>query len=117
MNPKYKKMVGFSAFGLAMIGSVIQTIRGGLVGLEKDRRKRKEAERRESERKERNNVRKREWEERQQRRAEGCEILEIDGILHFKNKFGCWEPMENKTNSDIKITVGKNNENKKGEEV
>ena len=35
------------------------------------------------------------------------ELTEINGIQHYKNRFGNWCPLESKTTGDIKITTNK----------
>lgn len=91
------------AVGVALLG----ICRDGLKGLQRDR-----------ERRQRQEEKQREWEERQRKREEEAmpegelELTEINGIQHYKNRFGNWCPLESKTTGDVKITT-----NKKGGKV
>lgn len=95
------------ALFLSVVGALSWMIKGAANGVVKNREKQKEAERRQAEFIARREARRRERKEELQR--DGYQVLEIEGILHFKNQHGNWEPVRNKRNSDIKFT-------KKGED-
>jgi hypothetical protein len=86
------------AVGFALLG----ICKDGLKTLQKNRERRL--------RKEQNQ---KDWEERQRQCEEDAmpegelEIIEINGIQHYKNRFGNWCPLESKTTGDIKITTNK----------
>ena len=71
----------------------------------------KEWEERQAQREAERERKQKEWEERHSKREEidvpegELETTEINGITHYKNKFGNWCPLKSRTNSDIKITV------------
>ena len=77
----------------------------------------KEWEERQAQREAERERKQKEWDERHSKREESdmtegrLETIEINGITHYKNKFGNWCPLINKSIGDIKITViSKNNE-------
>lgn len=86
------------AVGFALLG----ICKDGLRTLQKNRERRLRREQNQKD-----------WEERQRQREEEAmpegelELTEINGIQHYKNRFGNWCPLESKTTGDIKITKNK----------
>ena len=86
------------AVGFALLG----ICKDGLKTLQKNRERRL--------RKEQNQ---KDWEERQRQREKDAmpegelELTEINGIQHYKNRYGNWCPLKSKTTGDIKITINK----------
>lgn len=86
------------AVGFALLG----ICKDGLRTLQKNRERRLRREQNQKD-----------WEERQRQREEEAmpegelELTEINGIQHYKNRFGNWCPLESKTTGDIKITANK----------
>lgn len=80
--------------------ALLSICRDGFKGLQRDR-----------ERRQRQEEKQREWEERQRKREEEAmpegelELTEINGVKHYKNRFGNWCPLESKTTGDVKITT------------
>ena len=87
-----------TAAGFALLG----ICKDGLKSLQRDREYRLRQEQKEKEKVERQKQRE------ENAKPEGeLELTEINGVQHYKNKFGNWCPLKNKTNGDIKITVNK----------
>ena len=132
MSVNYKKHIGLTALGIAVIYQGCSIIRGYLKDLERNRQYNKrrkareeeeaaEAARRQAQRDEEYEKRKKEREERAKKREEEqkpdgeLETLEIKGELHYKNRYGQWCPFKNKTNGDVTITVSKTKKVKGGQ--
>ena len=86
------------AIGFALLG----ICKDGLKSLQRDREYRLRQEQREKEEEERQ----RQYEEGAKPEGE-LELTEINGIQHYKNKYGNWCPLESKTTGDVKITTNK----------
>ena len=86
------------AIGFALLG----ICKDGLKSLQRDREYRQRQEQKQKD-----------WEERQKKREEDAmpewelELMEINGIMHYKDRFGNWCPMKSKTTGDVKITTNK----------
>ena len=91
-----KTILTSAAFALVCI------CKDGLRGFQRDREYRLRQEQKEKEKAERQKQR----EENAKPECE-LELTVIDGVQHYKNKYGNWCPLKNKTNGDVKITVNK----------
>lgn len=86
------------AIGFALLG----ICKDGLKSLQRDREYRLRQEQKQKD-----------WEERQKQYEEDAkpegelELTEINGVQHYKNKYGNWCPLESKTTGDVKITANK----------
>ena len=87
------------AIGFALLG----ICKDGLKSLQRDREYRLRQEQKQKEKEERQ----KQYEEDAMPEGELLELIEIDGVQHYKNKYGNWCPLESKTTGDVKITFNK----------
>lgn len=88
-----------AAVGFALLG----ICKDGLKSLQRDREYRQRQEQKQKDWE----ARQRQYEEDAKPEGEVIELTEINGVQHYKNKYGNWCPLESKTTGDVKIITNK----------